>query len=154
MASRRARPGRRPARRLRRRLWRRVAVVGTSMAPALAEGDRLLVLGWLRWRPGDVVALSDPVRPGLVLVKRVVSAQAGRIEVAGDNAAASRDSRDFGPVAPGAILGRAVYRYHPPERAGRVVRPAPGQAERAGRGARPAPGGIERRPPAGGTPEP
>ncbi len=93
------------------------------MAPSLLPGDRLVVLGCAGLRPGDVVAVEDPQRPGLVLVKRVVALVDAGVEVAGDNAAASRDSRDFGPVPPGRVLGRAVYRYHPPQRAGWLPRP-------------------------------
>jgi signal peptidase I len=92
------------------------------MAPTLADGDHLLVVGLLRWRVGDLVALDDPERPGLVLVKRVVSLGRRGIEVGGDNSVASRDSRAFGPVRPDAILGRAVYRYYPSERTGRLSR--------------------------------
>ena len=86
------------------------------MEPTLQPGDRLLVVG-LRARVGDVVALEHD---GLVMVKRVVGVDGDRVAVQGDNAAASTDSRSFGPVARASILGRAVYRYAPRERAGRV----------------------------------
>jgi hypothetical protein len=80
---------------------------------------------------GDLVALVDPARAGLILVKRVVAIDGGVLEVAGDNAAASRDSRVFGPVAEAAVLGRAVYRYHPSDRAGRLPRRPPADPGRA-----------------------
>lgn len=105
-------------------MWRPclVVVAGESMAPALRPGDRLLVLRSRRPpRPGQVVALRDPRQRRRVLVKRVASVDTGRITVLGDNAGQSTDSRDFGPVQAEALLGRAVYRYAPPDRAGWVA---------------------------------
>jgi nickel-type superoxide dismutase maturation protease len=99
---------------------RRVVVEGDSMLPTLAPGDRLLV--WRGRRPpvGALVALADPRDPGRVLVKRVAAWGEEGAEVLGDNAAASTDSRHFGPVPPAALLGRVVRRYAPAERRGRV----------------------------------
>jgi nickel-type superoxide dismutase maturation protease len=96
----------------------RVQVEGTSMMPTLAHGDRLVVIRGARPRCGDIVALKDPGEPTRLLVKRVVALAPSGVEVRGDNRAASRDSRRFGPVAPSSLLGRAVYRYSPPTRAG------------------------------------
>jgi nickel-type superoxide dismutase maturation protease len=99
---------------------RRVEVVGPSMGPALLPGDRLLVLRGGRARPGDVVALADPREPARVIVKRVAAVGPEGITVLGDDASASTDSRTFGPVRPAAIRGRAVYRYAPEHRRGRI----------------------------------
>lgn len=115
------------------------------MIPALVPGDRLIVVRARRCRPGDIVAVLDPGddRPGdggggggvggggqrgatRMLVKRVVSVGAGGMVLAGDNEGASRDSRDFGPVDVSRLVGRAVYRYHPPARAG-LLRTGRGQ---------------------------
>jgi type IV secretory pathway protease TraF len=52
------------------------------------------------------------------MVKRVAGRGDGGVTVLGDNAGASTDSRAFGPVAPGAVRGRAVYRYFPDSRRG------------------------------------
>ena len=94
------------------------------MEPALAAGDQvLLVPSW--WpRPGQVVAFSDPRLPSRLLLKRVVTVdrRRGRLVVAGDNPAASTDSRAFGPIARRDVVGRAVYRYAPPGRAGPIRR--------------------------------
>jgi nickel-type superoxide dismutase maturation protease len=104
---------------------RRVEVEGASMLPALLPGDRLLVLRERRPRPGDVVALPDPRQPDRLIVKRVTAVRDGTVTVLGDNAAASTDSRTFGAVAAGALLGRARYRYAPPERVGPLGRRPP-----------------------------
>jgi len=101
---------------------RRVVVHGQSMRPALEAGDRLLVAGFLRPRSGDVVAVVDPRDRTRVMVKRVASVDPddGRVTVVGDNPAASTDSRTFGPVDAGLVLGRVIYRYWPDERRGRL----------------------------------
>lgn len=99
--------------------WRRVAVAGTSMAPTLADGDWLLlrkVRGGDQIHVGEVVLIQRPDRPGLLLIKRAVRRTAGGWWVAGDNAAASDDSRTFGAVPDQLVLARAVLRYHPAPR--------------------------------------
>ena len=104
-------------------LWRplrRVEVVGDSMLPTLQAGDRLLVLRPARARPGDVVAVTDPRLASRTMVKRVGARGPEGVTVLGDNPAASTDSRDLGPVAPSAIRGRALYRYFPTSRRGRL----------------------------------
>ena len=103
-------------------LWRavrRVEVVGDSMLPALQPGDRLLVLRPAPARPGDVVVVVDPRLPR-TMVKRVVDVDRHGVTVLGDNASASTDSRDLGPLAPAAVRGRAFYRYFPASRRGRL----------------------------------
>ena len=86
------------------------------MLPALHPGDHLLVVAG-RPRVGDVVALAHH---GRVMVKRVAAMDGSLVTVHGDNADASTDSRSFGPVPRSAVIGRAVYRYAPRQRAGRV----------------------------------
>jgi len=97
----------------------RVEVVGDSMRPTLEPGDRLVLSRLRRARPGDLVAVSDPRQPRRIVVKRLVDVTALGFTVLGDNPAASTDSRVFGPVSPGALRGRVVYRYHPLHRRGR-----------------------------------
>ena len=98
---------------------RLVVVDGSSMTPTLRPGDRLLVVR-LRPRIGDVVAVRDPREPSRTMLKRVTTLDGDRVEVRGDNADASTDSRAFGPLPRALVLGRAVYRYAPRHRAGRV----------------------------------
>jgi type IV secretory pathway protease TraF len=45
-----------------------------------------------------------------------VALSPGAIWVQGDAAEVSRDSRQFGPVAPDAVVGRAYRCYAPPDR--------------------------------------
>ena len=104
-------------------VWRlrpvgRVEVTGDSMRPALEPGDRLLVLRAAPVRPGDLVALVDPRLPSRTMVKRVSARSPAGVTVLGDNAAASTDSRTFGPVPASNVRGRAVYRYFPDDRRG------------------------------------
>jgi nickel-type superoxide dismutase maturation protease len=90
------------------------------MEPTLLPGDRLIVVPALRRRPGDLVAARDPRSAQRLIVKRIASVGAAGIELRGDNETASTDSRQFGPVARRAIVGRAVYRYAPADRSGRL----------------------------------
>lgn len=94
--------------------WRRVVVHGDSMRPTLHPGDRLLVLRVPALRVGHLVAVRTPER---TVVKRVVSVSPTTVDVAGDNPAASTDLHG---VARRDVLGRAVYRYAPSERVGRL----------------------------------
>ena len=98
----------------------RVEVVGASMLPTLEPGDRLVYLRTRAVGPGRLAVVRDPRQRDRLLVKRVVRRAAGGVEVAGDNPAASTDSRHFGLVADGLLVGRVLYRYAPLERAGRA----------------------------------
>jgi len=104
--------------------WRvgRVVVRGSSMVPTLMPGDHLVVWRSRDVREGDLVALRDPEVVDRVLLKRVIALRGQEVEVRGDNGGASRDSRDFGPVARSDVLGRVVYRYVPLERRGPLGR--------------------------------
>jgi nickel-type superoxide dismutase maturation protease len=102
----------------------RVEVAGDSMRPTLEPGDRLVALAGLRPRAGDVVAVTAP-REARVLVKRVATVGPEGLDVRGDDPAASTDSRAFGPLDRGHVLGRVVWRYAPAGRTGPVPRGHP-----------------------------
>lgn len=105
--------------------WRRLDVVtvrGTSMAPTLLPGERLLVVRGVRPpRVGEVVLATDPREPGRELVKRVVDVRGGQVTLRGDSPAASTDSRAFGTLPEDATRWRVLLRYWPPLRIGRVT---------------------------------
>lgn len=107
------------------RLTRAYAVAGDSMLPALQDGDYVQGLrlppGWLPG-PGAIVVARRPDRPAIGVIKRVAGREAdGRLRLAGDNPAASTDSRHFGPVAPSAVEALIWLRYWPPRRARLLV---------------------------------
>jgi signal peptidase I len=106
------------------------------MRPAFVPGDRLYVdpAPGRPLAPGDVVVARDPERPGRLLLKRIAAVPggaggarppppAGYLDLAGDNAAASRDSRQFGSVPASAVVGVVWFRYAPLARRG----PSPGR---------------------------
>lgn len=69
------------------------------MAPTYLPGERLTALR--RWRPvrrGDVVVVRDPRDRDRWLLKRCVDRVGEGLDLRGDNAAASTDSRVFGLV--------------------------------------------------------
>jgi len=107
---------------------RRIAVQGTSMLPALEPGDRLLLVPAWWLQRGEVVAVRDPRKDDRLLVKRVsaIDRRASSVVVVGDNPGASTDSRAFGPIPRQSVAGRAIYRYAPMARAGRLRRPPNG----------------------------
>ena len=114
-----------------RRIWRAV-VAERSMAPTLEPGDTLLLLPagphglpWLRGAPrvGSIVIAE---RDGRLDVKRVAAWPDGTLQapnalwLLGDNAAASNDSRQDGPVPLSALRGILLFRTGPSGRRGRV----------------------------------
>jgi nickel-type superoxide dismutase maturation protease len=110
-----------------------VEVLGSSMAPALQPGDRLLVesLTYAIRTPrrGEVVLAPDPRATTRELIKRVAAVDAGGVELRGDHPAASTDSRAFGPLPAASVRWRVALRYWPPLRFGPVETPWVGGAD-------------------------
>jgi len=114
------------------------AVAGSSMSPALKDGDRVVVDLWTYRgqapRPGEIALLEGP--GGVAVVKRVTAVPDAPVPesllvprafpgeelfwVLGDNAQASLDSRDFGAVPRHCFRGRVVWRYWPWSRTGAI----------------------------------
>jgi nickel-type superoxide dismutase maturation protease len=95
------------------RLRRRVRVRGESMLPHLRSGDEVLVDPYAYRRnaprPGEIVLAQHPYQRDLKLVKRVEAVLEGdRYRLRGDNPSQSTDSRTFGNIPRGEILGRVT----------------------------------------------
>jgi signal peptidase I len=113
-----------------------IVVKGESMLPTFKPDQRILVCKaiWLvgPLRQGDIVVVRSQ-SPGEYLVKRVYavagskvdyryqpfnwdytqgqfSVPEGHLYLLGDNLANSEDSREFGPIALGDVLGKVVER--------------------------------------------
>lgn len=84
--------------------WRRAVVRGPSMSPALSDGDVVLLRLRARPRPGAVVLVRWPQRPGQLSVKRAVGRHGDGWWVLGDNLPASTDSRQLGAADPIAVV--------------------------------------------------
>jgi len=101
-----------------------VVVEGDSMEPALLSEDYVLMdsEAYANRLPvlGEVVLAEDPRDGGRTLLKRVAELTEAGIELRGDDAARSTDSREFGPVPAALLRGRVLFVYWPPLRFGRV----------------------------------
>ena len=74
------------------------------MAPTYLPGERLTALRrWRRVRVGDVVVVRDPRDAERWLLKRCVARVGAALDLRGDNAEASADSRVFGLVPRGEV---------------------------------------------------
>jgi nickel-type superoxide dismutase maturation protease len=100
----------------------RVAVEGDSMEPAFRAGDWFVATRRGAVRPGAVVVVAHPSRPGFELIKRVrhgpgdlspagVALGEDQYWIEGDRPERSTDSRQFGPVPRGSIRGVVRWRY-------------------------------------------
>ena len=88
---------------------RRFRVVGPSMEPTLRHGEFVLVDRERSPVPGELALARHPHEPGLLVVKRVaaITPERGWV-VASDNPGAGTDSRQWGPLAPDAVVGRVA----------------------------------------------
>jgi nickel-type superoxide dismutase maturation protease len=94
----------------------RVRVLGPSMEPHVCNGDWWVVRRTARLRVGDVVLMTHPNRPDALIVKRLDRRVGDGWWVLGDNPAASEDSRHFGTVGDGLLIGILLFRYRPVRR--------------------------------------
>jgi nickel-type superoxide dismutase maturation protease len=106
----------------------RYIVRGASMEPTLRDGDRLLVLHGVHHLVAPQVGEIVMARPHAISRREVVK-RVARVErrsdgvwftLLGDCPVASTDSRHFGPVSRGELIGRVWLRYWPDDRRGPV----------------------------------
>jgi nickel-type superoxide dismutase maturation protease len=94
------------------------------MEPTLHDGDWLLVdPDAYRDRlpaAGELVVAHDPRAAERLVVKRVATARADGLMLAGDHPAHALESEWLGPVTREAIVGRPWLRYWPVNRAGLI----------------------------------
>ncbi|PPQ72717.1 hypothetical protein CVT26_003012 [Gymnopilus dilepis] len=117
---------------------------GPSMLPTLANSGEVIIEDCLTYRlfphklaRGDLIILESPIAPGRMICKRIIGLPGdticvdptgqyapstehvvvpkGHIWISGDNAAASRDSRMYGPVPIALVKGRLFARIWPPQ---------------------------------------
>jgi len=113
-------------------------VTGTPMKPTLQKGDRILVnkLAYRHRLPavGDIVVLRSPTVPGRTLVRQVaalpgetvadpagdgdaqaepLTVPAGHLYMLCENPKDPNDSRRFGPIPAGLLIGRVELVYTP-----------------------------------------
>ncbi len=100
------------------------------MAPTLIPGDWALTVPLRHPAIGDIVVVEHPGRPGYEMVKRLIACPGDRTGtrvlgadewwVEGDLAAASTDSRQFGPVRRAGLTAKVLLVYWPRERRRRL----------------------------------
>ena len=91
------------------------------MEPALRDGDWIVIARLTRPpRVGEIVLARDPRDRNRLVLKRVADLTAHACTLLGDRPEESTDSRAFGPVRLDDVLGRAVFRYAPIGRIGRL----------------------------------
>jgi len=96
-------------------LGRRIAflVQGDSMAPALSDGDTVLIDPRAAIAVGDIVLADHPYKSSVTILKRVSGIETdGRVSLIGDNDTESTDSRTFGPISIKSIVGRVECRLN------------------------------------------
>lgn len=108
-----------------------VTCVGPSMYPTINQngnGDVVIVQKSLfQPKKNDIVIFKEPHDPNLLLCKRItktaydtfyyggnyIKVSKGHCWVTGDNGLDSTDSRDFGQIPQGLIVGKVIFRIYP-----------------------------------------
>lgn len=86
-------------------------VEGASMLPVMPSGKIVLATAWYKnLRPGDVVIFEHA---GIEKIKRIERIADGKLYVLGTNEAQSTDSRHFGCIGRGQVLGKVLSLQKP-----------------------------------------
>ena len=93
----------------------RFIVQGNSMAPAFKDTERLLINRLIyKFRspePGEIVVLRHPQNRQMFLLKRILRIDDSGFFVISEDLEAGNDSRSFGAVKRGDIIGKYLARY-------------------------------------------
>ncbi len=83
-------------------------VAERSMEPTIHSGAYVLANCLKpKVRPGDIVVIRYP-KEGIIMVKRVSSINGDEVFIQGDNPKESLDSRHFGAVKSGDVIGKVI----------------------------------------------
>jgi signal peptidase I len=104
--------------------WLRIE--GSSLSPGYEDGDYVLVSGvpvlFLGIHPGDVVVFNHPRHGKMIKIVERLEPVSRSVFVVGSSAG-SVDSRTFGPVPRGLVMGKVIWHIpktdRKPQRAGR-----------------------------------
>ena len=90
------------------------------MFPTLSPGEGVLFERYGEPAVGDIVLARDP-RDGREVVKRIAEVKGpDEYVLLGEDPERSTDSRHYGPVSRGALIGRGRLVYWPPRHARRL----------------------------------
>ncbi len=91
------------------RIYKKIQVIGHSMWPLLKEGDTLYVRNAEIYKKNDILVAYHPYKK-ICIVKRVASKSDAGYNLEGFDQIESEDSKSFGAVQAGKILGKVVAR--------------------------------------------
>ncbi len=94
-------------------MLRLIKVTGSSLYPEYREGDYVMVvtIPFFRLKMGDIVVFRHPGYG--MMIKRIARIDPSGIHVLG-NHPESVDSRLFGPIQRGDVLGKVIWHVHGP----------------------------------------
>ena len=92
-----------------------IKVSGESLTPLLEEGDFVLMLKvpFFFLSPGDVIAFHHPAYGTMIKLIEWKSQKEGLVFAVGTHPL-STDSRTFGPIPKGDIIGKVIWRVRKP----------------------------------------
>lgn len=89
-------------------------VRGQSMEPWVKDGAFVVIdrMSYLFFKPkiGHVVLVRHPKKQNLLLIKRIVKREGDRYWVEGDSPSKSTDSRHYGWLKRGFLMGKVIHK--------------------------------------------